>query len=113
MIFWECTSTGLVWLLTSPARSADMPEWMGTICFNALGSMNTRLSTSSVAPDESCVETSWKSAGGTGAGTAIGNTGAQMLVKLLELERLLEIDHAYALVSLFLASRDFRVSFFR
>ncbi|GFT85589.1 hypothetical protein TNCV_4253131 [Trichonephila clavipes] len=59
----------------------------------------------SIAPDEGCVETSWKSAGGTDAGTAIGNAGAQMLVKLLELERLLELDHVSALVSLSLFSR--------
>ncbi|GFW03201.1 retrovirus-related Pol polyprotein from transposon 17.6 [Trichonephila clavipes] len=51
-----------------------------------------------LAPDEGCVETSWKSSGGTDADTAIGNTGAQMLVKLLE--RLLELDHVTALVSL-------------
>ncbi|GFV65986.1 hypothetical protein TNCV_1303771 [Trichonephila clavipes] len=44
-----------------------------------------------LAPDENGVETSWKCDGGTDADTAIGNTGAQMLVKLLELERLLEI----------------------
>ncbi|GFU96096.1 hypothetical protein TNCV_2212561 [Trichonephila clavipes] len=38
-----------------------------------------------LAPDEGGVETSWKSAGGTDASTAIGNAVAQMLVKLLEL----------------------------
>ncbi|GFT22030.1 hypothetical protein TNCV_3270981, partial [Trichonephila clavipes] len=64
-----------------------------------------------LAPDEGCVETSWKSAGGTDADRAIGNAGAQILVKLLELERLLELDHVTALVSLFLASHVFRVSF--
>ncbi|GFU82501.1 hypothetical protein TNCV_433451 [Trichonephila clavipes] len=42
-----------------------------------------------------------KRAGGTDADTAIGNARAQMLVKLLELERLLELDHVSALVSLF------------
>ncbi|GFY35904.1 hypothetical protein TNCV_4842761 [Trichonephila clavipes] len=52
-----------------------------------------------------------KSAGGTDADTDIGNTGAQILVKLLELERLLELDHVTALVSLSLAPHDFRVSF--
>ncbi|GFW42938.1 hypothetical protein TNCV_734711 [Trichonephila clavipes] len=36
-----------------------------------------------LAPDEGGVETSWKCAGGTDADTAIGNDGAQMLVKLL------------------------------
>ncbi|GFX91330.1 hypothetical protein TNCV_1247451 [Trichonephila clavipes] len=46
-----------------------------------------------LAPDKGCVETSWKSAGAADADTAIGNAGAQMLVKLLELERLLELDH--------------------
>ncbi|GFT42438.1 hypothetical protein TNCV_1787141 [Trichonephila clavipes] len=53
-----------------------------------------------LAPDEGCVETSWKSAGGTDADTAIGNAEVQMLVKLLELERLLELDHVTALVLL-------------
>ncbi|GFX10600.1 hypothetical protein TNCV_4620411 [Trichonephila clavipes] len=53
-----------------------------------------------LAPDENGVETSWKSASGTDAGMSIGNAGAQMLVKLLELERLLELDHVSALVSL-------------
>ncbi|GFW98914.1 hypothetical protein TNCV_4655411 [Trichonephila clavipes] len=53
-----------------------------------------------LAPGEGCVETSWKSAGGTDAGTAIGNAGVQMLVKLLELERLVELYHVSALVSL-------------
>ncbi|GFW58160.1 transposable element Tc3 transposase [Trichonephila clavipes] len=53
-----------------------------------------------LAPDEGGIETSWKSAGGTDAGKAIGNAGAQMLVKLLELERLLELDHVSTLVSL-------------
>ncbi|GFV60091.1 hypothetical protein TNCV_3886091 [Trichonephila clavipes] len=53
-----------------------------------------------LAPDKGCVETSWKSAGGTDADTAIGNAGVQMLVKLLELERHLELDHVTALVSL-------------
>ncbi|GFX91327.1 hypothetical protein TNCV_1247421 [Trichonephila clavipes] len=51
------------------------------------------------APDEGCVETSWKSTVGTDADTAIGNAVAQMLVKLLELERILELDHVSALVS--------------
>ncbi|GFV98769.1 hypothetical protein TNCV_2912861 [Trichonephila clavipes] len=46
-----------------------------------------------------------KRAGGTDADTAIGNARAQMLVKLLELERLLELDHVSALVSLFSSSR--------
>ncbi|GFT01756.1 uncharacterized protein TNCV_4205631 [Trichonephila clavipes] len=64
-----------------------------------------------LAPDEGCVETSWKSAGGTDADTAIGNAGAQVLVKLLELKRLLELDRVTTLVSLSLASHDFRVSF--
>ncbi|GFU37200.1 hypothetical protein TNCV_4272101 [Trichonephila clavipes] len=64
-----------------------------------------------LAPDEGGTETSWKSAGGTDADTAIGNARAQMLVKLLELERLLELDHVTVLVSLSLASHDFRVSF--
>ncbi|GFT36563.1 hypothetical protein TNCV_1345071 [Trichonephila clavipes] len=39
-----------------------------------------------LAHDEGGVETSWKGAGGRDAGTAIGNAGAQMLVKLLEFE---------------------------
>ncbi|GFV21186.1 hypothetical protein TNCV_4268191 [Trichonephila clavipes] len=39
-----------------------------------------------LASDEGGVETSWKSAGGIDAGMAIGNVGAQILVKLLELE---------------------------
>ncbi|GFW47711.1 hypothetical protein TNCV_2829011 [Trichonephila clavipes] len=47
-----------------------------------------------LAPDEGGVETSWKS-----AGMAIGSAGAQMLVKLLELERLLELDNVSAFVS--------------
>ncbi|GFX82454.1 hypothetical protein TNCV_2871351 [Trichonephila clavipes] len=58
-----------------------------------------------LAPDEDCVETSWKSAGGIDAGTPIGSAGAQMLVKLLELERLLELDHVSALLSLCCFSR--------
>ncbi|GFX27665.1 hypothetical protein TNCV_2129061 [Trichonephila clavipes] len=70
-----------------------------------------RLKAVILAPDVGCVETSWKSAGGTDADTAIGNAGAQMLVKLLELERLLELDHVSALLSLSLASHYFRVSF--
>ncbi|GFW58562.1 hypothetical protein TNCV_718621 [Trichonephila clavipes] len=53
-----------------------------------------------LAPDKGCVETSWKSACGTDADTAIGNVGVQMLVKLLELERRLQLDHVSALVSL-------------
>ncbi|GFW50903.1 hypothetical protein TNCV_3591851 [Trichonephila clavipes] len=64
-----------------------------------------------LAPDEGCVETSWKGAGGTDADRAIGNTGVQMLVKLLELERLFELDHVSVLLSLSLTSHDFRVSF--
>ncbi|GFV83889.1 uncharacterized protein TNCV_387971 [Trichonephila clavipes] len=64
-----------------------------------------------LAPDEGCIETSWKIAGGTDADTAIGSAGTQMLVKLLELERLLELDHVSALLSLSLPSLDFRVSF--
>ncbi|GFW34760.1 hypothetical protein TNCV_953881 [Trichonephila clavipes] len=63
------------------------------------------------APNEGGVQTSWKSAGGTDAGKAIGCTGAKMLVTLLELERLSELDHVSALASLFLCSRDSRVSF--
>ncbi|GFY28448.1 hypothetical protein TNCV_1971021 [Trichonephila clavipes] len=47
-------------------------------------------------PDEGGVEC----AGGTDADTAIGNAGAQMLGKLLESERLLELDHVTALESL-------------
>ncbi|GFW75228.1 hypothetical protein TNCV_4188831 [Trichonephila clavipes] len=64
-----------------------------------------------LASYEGGVETSWKCAGGTDADTAIGNAGAQMLVKLLELERLLELGHVSALLSLSLAYHDFRVSF--
>ncbi|GFY00812.1 putative transposable element [Trichonephila clavipes] len=48
MTFWEYTSTGLAWLLTRPAHSAAMPEWMATTFSNALDLMNTRLMTSSV-----------------------------------------------------------------
>ncbi|GFW50808.1 hypothetical protein TNCV_3590901 [Trichonephila clavipes] len=51
-----------------------------------------------LARDKGGVETSWRNAGGTDAGMAIGNAGAQMLVKLLELERPLELDHVSALV---------------
>ncbi|GFV22878.1 hypothetical protein TNCV_3709181 [Trichonephila clavipes] len=47
-------------------------------------------------PDESGVKTNWKSAGGT-------NAGAQMLLRLLELMRLLKSDHASALVLLSLS----------
>ncbi|GFU93020.1 hypothetical protein TNCV_3028231 [Trichonephila clavipes] len=72
---------------------------------------NVSLQAIILAPDEGGVGASWKSAGGTDAGTAIGKAGEQMLVKLLELERLLELDHVSALVSLALASHDFRVSF--
>ncbi|GFV82155.1 hypothetical protein TNCV_2790531 [Trichonephila clavipes] len=36
------------WLQTRSARSVAMPEWMETICPNALDSMNTQLTTSSV-----------------------------------------------------------------
>ncbi|GFY24288.1 hypothetical protein TNCV_1013371 [Trichonephila clavipes] len=46
--FLEYTSTGLAWLLTRPAHSAALPEWMTTTCSKALGSLNTRLMTSSV-----------------------------------------------------------------
>ncbi|GFU92482.1 hypothetical protein TNCV_4794111 [Trichonephila clavipes] len=46
-----------------------------------------------------------KRAGGTDAGKAIGCPGAQTLVKLLELEILLELDHVSALVSLSVCSR--------
>ncbi|GFX12742.1 uncharacterized protein TNCV_3437161 [Trichonephila clavipes] len=63
------------------------------------------------APDESGVKTSWKSAAGTDAGKGIRSAGAQMLLKLFELERLLESDHVCALVSLSVCSRDSRVSF--
>ncbi|GFV37535.1 hypothetical protein TNCV_4474761 [Trichonephila clavipes] len=63
------------------------------------------------APDEEGVKKSWKSAGGTVAGKAIGYAGAQILAKLLELERLLELDHVSALVSLSVCSRESRVSF--
>ncbi|GFW82998.1 hypothetical protein TNCV_4604251 [Trichonephila clavipes] len=63
------------------------------------------------APDEGGVKTSRKSAGGTDAGKAIGCAGAQMLVKLLELEKLLELDHVSTLVSLSVSSRDSRASF--
>ncbi|GFV55801.1 hypothetical protein TNCV_2603221 [Trichonephila clavipes] len=45
------------------------------------------------------VKTSWKSADETNAGKAIGCAGVQTLLKLLELERLLELDHVSALVS--------------
>ncbi|GFT58497.1 hypothetical protein TNCV_1249871 [Trichonephila clavipes] len=48
MTFWKYTSTGLAWLLTRPAHSAAMPEWMVTTCSNALDSINNRLTTSSV-----------------------------------------------------------------
>ncbi|GFY06096.1 hypothetical protein TNCV_3107751 [Trichonephila clavipes] len=63
------------------------------------------------APDEGGVKTSWESASRTDSGKAIGCAGAQMLVKLLELERLLQLDHVSALVSLSIKSHDFRVSF--
>ncbi|GFT53207.1 uncharacterized protein TNCV_4233061 [Trichonephila clavipes] len=39
--------TGLVRLLTRSTHSAAMPEWMATICSNALDSMNTRQMASS------------------------------------------------------------------
>ncbi|GFW71451.1 hypothetical protein TNCV_3459771 [Trichonephila clavipes] len=55
-------------------------------------------------PDEGGVKATWKSAGGTEAGKAIGYAGKQMLVKILELERLLDLDHAFALVSLSICS---------
>ncbi|GFT80007.1 hypothetical protein TNCV_1244581 [Trichonephila clavipes] len=42
------TSTGLAFLLTSPAHSAAMLEWMATTYSNALDSPNTRLMTSPV-----------------------------------------------------------------
>ncbi|GFV62904.1 hypothetical protein TNCV_3719101 [Trichonephila clavipes] len=58
-----------------------------------------------LAPDEGGVETNWISAGATDAGKAIGSAVAQMLVKLLELERLLELDHVSALVSLSVGSQ--------
>ncbi|GFT84701.1 uncharacterized protein TNCV_2767151 [Trichonephila clavipes] len=48
MTFWKYTSTGLAWLLTRPAHSAAMPEWMETTYSNALDSMNTRLMTPSI-----------------------------------------------------------------
>ncbi|GFX82131.1 hypothetical protein TNCV_2707611 [Trichonephila clavipes] len=41
IIFWEYTCTGLALLLTRPAHSAVIPEWMVTTCSNALDSMNT------------------------------------------------------------------------
>ncbi|GFX63335.1 hypothetical protein TNCV_3619381 [Trichonephila clavipes] len=53
MTFWEYTSTDLPWLLTRPAQSAAMPEWMTTTFSNALDSMNTRLTTSSVGDGDS------------------------------------------------------------
>ncbi|GFV52911.1 hypothetical protein TNCV_2875791 [Trichonephila clavipes] len=61
---------------------------------------NVSLQAVILAPDAGGVETSWKSAGGTDAGKAVGSAGVQMLVKQLELERLLELDHVSALVSL-------------
>ncbi|GFV87796.1 hypothetical protein TNCV_780781 [Trichonephila clavipes] len=36
------------WLPMMSSHSAAMPEWMATYCSNALDSMNTRLTTSSV-----------------------------------------------------------------
>ncbi|GFT97612.1 hypothetical protein TNCV_1034491 [Trichonephila clavipes] len=44
----EYTSTGLAWQLTRPDQSMAMPECMATICSNALDSMNTWLTTSSI-----------------------------------------------------------------
>ncbi|GFW86359.1 hypothetical protein TNCV_4331431 [Trichonephila clavipes] len=46
-IFWEYKSAGLDWPLTSPARSAAIPEWKSTTYSNALYSINTRLTPSS------------------------------------------------------------------
>ncbi|GFX33823.1 transposable element Tcb1 transposase [Trichonephila clavipes] len=46
MTFWQHTSTSLAWLLTRPANSAAMPEWMVTTYSIALDWMNTRLTTS-------------------------------------------------------------------
>ncbi|GFV60973.1 hypothetical protein TNCV_997061 [Trichonephila clavipes] len=63
------------------------------------------------APDEGGVKTIWKSADETDAGKAIECAGTQMLVKLLELERLLELDYVSALVLLSVSSRDSRVFF--
>ncbi|GFT34157.1 hypothetical protein TNCV_4385501 [Trichonephila clavipes] len=45
---WECTSTDLAYLLTRPAQSAAMLELTATTCSNALDSMYTRLTTSSI-----------------------------------------------------------------
>ncbi|GFW09218.1 hypothetical protein TNCV_2101721 [Trichonephila clavipes] len=42
MMFWECTSIGFSWLRTRPA------EWRATTCSNALDSVNTRQTASSV-----------------------------------------------------------------
>ncbi|GFV08884.1 hypothetical protein TNCV_3821271 [Trichonephila clavipes] len=48
MTFWEYTSTGLAGLLTRPAHSSAMSEWMATTCSNALDSLNIRQMTSLV-----------------------------------------------------------------
>ncbi|GFT99587.1 hypothetical protein TNCV_114671 [Trichonephila clavipes] len=48
MAFWEHTSTGLAWVLTSRTHSAALPERMTTTFSNALNSMNTRLTALSV-----------------------------------------------------------------
>ncbi|GFV50917.1 hypothetical protein TNCV_2770031 [Trichonephila clavipes] len=61
---------------------------------------NALLQAVMLAPGEGGVETRWKSAGGSDAGKAIGSAGAQMLMKLSELKRLLELDYVSALVSL-------------
>ncbi|GFV18904.1 hypothetical protein TNCV_4757891 [Trichonephila clavipes] len=78
-------------------------------------SNNNRISCSAVeavifAPDEGGVKTIWESACGIDAGKAIGCAEPQTLVKLMELERLLELDYVSALVSLYVSSRDSRVS---
>ncbi|GFX16778.1 ATP-dependent DNA helicase [Trichonephila clavipes] len=59
-----------------------------------------------LAPDEGCVETSWKSAGGTDADTAIGNAGVQMLVKLLELEKRWDCQVIYSQFGLAIHQND-------
>ncbi|GFW34674.1 hypothetical protein TNCV_953021 [Trichonephila clavipes] len=46
--FWEYTSTSLAWLLIRPASFAVLSERMETTSSNALASMNTRLTKSSV-----------------------------------------------------------------
>ncbi|GFX29337.1 uncharacterized protein TNCV_3218711 [Trichonephila clavipes] len=69
-----------------------------------LGGYNVLLQAVILAPDEGGVETSWKSAGGTDAGKAIGSAGAQMLVKILE--RLLDCQVIYSQFGLAIHQND-------